>query len=107
VKMKPGGHEVDELYTVAPGHIEFIPNHPGSRHRQMDGERIYLTYGPRNMIQSFRSMNVTTRTEAAKKDGAPQQTWSKNMQAEFDPKTGQMARIKQWDEFRYVEGDRK
>jgi lipopolysaccharide export system protein LptA len=29
------------------------------------------------------------------------------MLAEFDPKTGQMRTLKQWDDFRYVEGDRK
>src|SRR6185503_563480 len=75
VKMRPGGHEVAELFTVAPGHVEFVPNHPGSRRRQMDGERIYLTYGARNVIQSFRSMNVETKTDPAKPSGAPQQTW--------------------------------
>jgi len=107
VKMQAGGREVDQLLTHAPGHIDFIPNNPASRHRQMDGERITLTYGPRNMIQSFRSVNVETRTDPAKKGGAPQQTWSKNMLAEFDPKTGQMARMKQWDDFRYMEGERK
>jgi lipopolysaccharide export system protein LptA len=107
VKMNPGGREVDQLLAHAPGHIEFLPNQPGSRHRQMDGEQIALTYGPRNMIQSFRSVNVATRTDPVKKSDAPQQTWSKNMLAEFDPKTGQMARIRQWDNFRYVEGERK
>lgn len=107
MKMRPGGKEIDMIATHAPGHLEFIPNHPGPRRRQMDGERLYITYGQRNMVQSFRSVEVATRSDPATAAGAPSQTWSKNLLAEFDPKTGQLSRMKQWDDFRYVEGTRK
>src|ERR1700685_3950997 len=59
------------------------------------------------MVQSFRSVEVSSRSEPATPNGAPSQTWSKNLLADFDPKTGQIAHMKQWDDFRYVEGDRK
>src|SRR5205814_799826 len=91
----------------AHGQIEFLPNHPGARRRQMDGERLYITYGARNLIRSFRSVKVETRSDPATPKGAPSQTWSENLLADFDPKTGQMTRMKQWDNFRYVEGERK
>jgi lipopolysaccharide export system protein LptA len=107
MKMRPGGREIETVSTHAPGHLEFLPNHPGPRRRQMDGERLYITYGPRNMVQSFRSVKVETRSDPSTPNGAPAQTWSDNLLADFDPKTGQMARMKQWDNFRYVEGARK
>jgi len=107
VKMRPGGREIAEVATHSRGAVEFVPNHPGSRRRQMDGERIYITYGPRNSIESFRSVDVETRTDPLKAGAPPRQTWSKNMLADFDPKTGQMRTLKQWDDFRYAEGDRK
>jgi lipopolysaccharide export system protein LptA len=107
MKMRPGGKEIEMITTHAPGHLEFLPNHPGPRRRQMDGERLYITYGQRNMVQSFRSVEVSTHSDPATPNGAPSQTWSKNLLADFDPKTGQLAHMKQWDDFRYVEGDRK
>jgi lipopolysaccharide export system protein LptA len=107
LKMQPDGREIAEVNTHSPGHIDFLPNQPGGRRRQMDGDRIYITYGPRNIIQSFRSENVRTRTDPATKSGAPLETSSKNMLAEFDPGSGQMLRIKQSDDFRYTEGQRR
>jgi lipopolysaccharide export system protein LptA len=107
MKMRPGGREIDAVETQAPGHLEFLPNHPGSRRRQMDGEKLYITYGQRNMVRNFRSVNVETRSDPAKPTGSPSQTWSKNLEADFDPKSGQMVQMRQWDDFRYVEGTRK
>ncbi len=107
MKMRPGGKDLDTITTHSPGHLEFLPNHPGPRRRQMDGERLYITYGQHNMVQSFRSVEVSTHSDPATPNGPPSQTWSKNLLADFDPKTGQMAHMKQWDDFRYVEGDRK
>jgi lipopolysaccharide export system protein LptA len=107
MKMRPGGREIEAVETQAPGHLEFLPNHPGPRRRQMDGERLYITYGQRNMVRNFRSVNVETRSDPVKPADSPSQTWSKNLEADFDPKTGQMVQMRQWDDFRYVEGTRK
>jgi lipopolysaccharide export system protein LptA len=107
MKMRPGGHEIETVNTHTPGHLEFLPNHPGSRRRQMDGDQLFITYGERNLVRSFRSVNVTTRSDPAKPTDSPSQTWSKNLEADFDPKTGQMVRMRQSDDFRYVEGARK
>lgn len=107
MKMKPGGREIETVETQAPGHLEFLPNHPGPRHRQMDGDRLYITYGERNQIRNFRSVNAATRSDAVKPTDPPSQTWSKNLEADFDPKTGQMAQMRQSGDFRYVEGARK
>jgi len=107
MKMRPGGREIDAVETQTPGHLEFLPNHPGARRRQMDGEKLFITYGQRNLVRNFRSMNVETRSDPAKPSDSPSQTWSKNLEADFDPKTGQMVQMRQWDNFRYVEGIRK
>ena len=52
-------------------------------HRQMDGERLYITYGERNLIRSFRSVKVETRSDPATPKGAPSKTWSDNLLADF------------------------
>ena len=111
-KMRPGGQEVDNIETEVPGSLEFVPNRPDQSHRFMNGDRFWVTYGPKNQIDTLKSVQVTTRTEKprpanAKEDPAPALTWSKDLKASFDPKTAQLAHLEQWNDFRYEEGPRK
>ncbi len=94
-KMRPGGQEIEAVETDGPGAIEFIPNRPEQPHRWMNGDHIWMTYGPKNTIQSFRSIAATTRTEKpklkdAKEAPAPALTWSKNLVATFLPNSSQL-----------------
>ncbi len=107
LKMRGGGKEIASVETNTPGQIEFVPNRPGQRHRNVTGDRIWITYGAENQIEKFRSVNVKTRTDPEKKDASPSTTTSRDMTADFDPKTGQMACMEQWGDFRYEEGPRK
>ncbi|HLJ13570.1 MAG TPA: LPS export ABC transporter periplasmic protein LptC [Bryobacteraceae bacterium] len=115
--MRPGGQEIGEVDTDTPGAVEFVPNRPEQAHRWMNGERIWIKYGPDNQIETFRSVNVTTRTENTSKtvtgpDGKPQPappalTVSHDLLAKFDPKTSQLAEMQQWGAFHYESGTRK
>jgi lipopolysaccharide export system protein LptA len=110
-KMKPGGREVDAVETDGPGAIEFIPNAPEKPHRWMNGDHVWMAYGPNNTIQSFRSIAATTRTEKpkakdAKEAPAPALTWSKNLVATFLPNSSNLDKLDQSGDFRYEEGER-
>ena len=110
-KMRAGGQEIESVETDMPGSIEFIPNRPGQPHRWMNGDRVSMVYGPKNLIQSFRSVNVTTRTEKpkladAKEAPAPELTWSKDLQATFQPNSSQLGKLEQSGNFRYEAGER-
>jgi lipopolysaccharide export system protein LptA len=109
--MKPGGREVDAVETDGPGAIEFIPNAPEKPHRWMNGDHVWMAYGPNNTIQSFRSIAATTRTEKpkakdAKEAPAPALTWSKNLVATFLPNSSNLDKLDQSGDFRYEEGER-
>jgi lipopolysaccharide export system protein LptA len=111
-KMRAGGQEIEAVETDGPGAIEFIPNRAEQPHRWMNGDRIWMTYGPKNQIQTFRSIAATTRTEKPKaKDAteapAPALTWSKTLLATFQPNSSQLASLDQSGDFRYQEGDRR
>jgi lipopolysaccharide export system protein LptA len=111
-KMRPGGQEIESVETQGPGALEFLPNRPEQSHRWMTGDHIWMTYGPRNTIQSFRSVAVTTRTEKpkeknAKTDPAPELTWSKNLVATFLPNSSKLNSLDQSGDFRYESGERK
>lgn len=110
-KMRAGGQEIEAVETDGPGAIEFIPNRAEQPHRWMNGDRIWMTYGPKNTIQSFRSIAASTRTEKpklkdAKEAPAPALTWSKNIVATFLPNSSQLASLDQSGDFRYEEGAR-
>jgi lipopolysaccharide export system protein LptA len=109
--MRQAGEEIDRVETESPGTVEFLPNRPGQKKRLLTGERLYMQYGAANRIRSFRALTVSTRTEpeqiAGKPPTPPALTWSKELAAEFDDKTGMLHKMDQWDDFRYEEGDRR
>jgi lipopolysaccharide export system protein LptA len=78
----------------------------------MNGDHIWIAYGPQNQIQTFRSVNVSTKTEKprppnAKQPPAPALTWSKEMVVHFQPNSSQIDKLEQTTDFRYEEGDRR
>lgn len=109
MKMRPNGEEMDNVQIHAPGTLDFIPNRSGQRRRHMDAERMWIDYGAQNQIREFRAVKVATRTEplpATKRPEAPMFTSSQDLLARFDQKTGELAQLEQWNDFRYQQGDR-
>jgi lipopolysaccharide export system protein LptA len=114
LKMRPGGQEIDTVETDGAATMDFLPNRPGPPKRFMTGDKIWIKYGDDSRIQSFRSVNVTTRTEKpptekdiqAKTVPPPGFTSSKEMLATFDPKSSDLSHLDQKTDFKYDEGDR-
>lgn len=109
MKMRKGGEEMERVEVHAPGTLDFVPNKTGQRRRHLEGERMTITYAANNQLESFRSVMVNTRTEAdpARKGSQPVLTSSRDLEAKFDTKTGELARMEQWNDFKYQEGDRR
>ncbi|MDX2181437.1 MAG: LptA/OstA family protein, partial [Bryobacteraceae bacterium] len=109
LKMRGGGGEIETVDTHSPGTIEFLPNRPGPRYRKLDGERMNIRYGNENRIEYFRAVKAATRTDPDPnlKGGAPQLTWSDDLEAYFDAKSGDLSKIEQWGNFRYRQGERQ
>jgi lipopolysaccharide export system protein LptA len=120
IAMKEGGEEIQSLETDAPGQLEFKPNQPDRAHRWLNGDRIQVSYGDENSIDSFHASKASTRTEKPLppgkqkgKDGkplpppAPSLTWSDELLAKFSPHTNDLATLEQTGNFRYEEGVRR
>ncbi len=114
LKMQEGGQEIDSVETDGAGTMDFVPNHAGAPKRLVTGDKFWIKYGEDNRIQSFRTVNVTTRTDKpptekdikAKTVPPPGITSSKELLATFDPKTSDLSRLDQQNDFKYDEGDR-
>jgi len=112
VLMGAGGKQIERVQTEAPGRIEFIPNRPEQQRRSLEAERLWIDYAEGNHVRSLRAVGVATRTEPdparrEARQAAPLETWSRDLLAEFDPKTSRLLRIEQWNDFRYREGARQ
>lgn len=112
MKMRPGGREIENVVTHSPGKLEFIPNLPTHHHRTLDGNDFVIAYADKNRVDSFKATNVKTQTdptadELKRKNRSVSVTTSRDIEARFDPKTGQMSTIQQSGDFAYQEGDRR
>ena len=110
-KMRPGGRDIAAVETSSPSSIEFIPNRPAQPHRWLNGERMFITYGDKNQIQSLKTSAVTTRTEKPrtpkdKEIPPPEITTSKDLVATFQPNSSQISKLEQTGDFRFEAGER-
>lgn len=106
MKMRAGGREVERMETHAPGRLDFLPNAPGQRRRTLNAERMQLDYAADNTPKLFTASKASTRTEPKKMGEPPMLTRSDDFKAEFDDH-GELARIEQWNNFHYEEGERR
>ena len=116
--MKPGGKELSGSTRRRPARWSFCRIRSRAITASLKAERMIINYGAKNEIQSFHAAGVSTTTastetypseeERRKKKGnlATAFTSSKTIDATFDDK-GQLKQMKQTDNFRYTEGDRK
>ena len=110
LKMRSGGQEIESVETDGAATMDFLPNRPGLPKRVMTSDKVWIKYGEDNRIESFRAVNVSTRTDKPGEKGKPVPppgfTTSKEMLAMFDPKTSDMSHLDQKGEFKYDQGDR-
>ena len=112
--MKPGGAEIDQARTLAPGRLEFLPARPDDPKRQLDAEQMTVWYGPKNVMRDFRATKASTRTEAPVKPvrGAKPKpasitlTRSRDLEAHFDSR-GQVTALDQRGDFQYEQETRR
>jgi lipopolysaccharide export system protein LptA len=111
LNMKNAGREIDNVETAGPGTVDFIPNRAGQPKRFVKGDKFWIAYGDENRIKSFRSTNVSTRTDkppqANKPKPDPSLTESQELVALFDPKTSDLTRLEQNTDCKNQAGDRR
>ncbi|MBI3694465.1 MAG: LPS export ABC transporter periplasmic protein LptC [Acidobacteria bacterium] len=108
--LRPGGREVQSVATLSPGRLDFEPHQPGQWKRTLSAERLAVDYAADNRPETLRAngqVHLRSELSAPAKPQPPRLTWSDDLQASFDPQTGQMRELKQWSNFRYEEGARK
>jgi len=113
--MKPGGQEIDQARTLAPGRLEFLPARPEDTKRLLDAEQMTVWYGAKNVMRDFRATRTSTRSEtppskpvrgARPKPPQITLTRSRELEAHFDAH-GQMTVMEQRGNFEYEQDTRR
>lgn len=108
--MRADGKEIDQMKTLSPGALEFLPNAPDQHHRFLTGDSMLIHYADKNLVKDFQATHAATLTYPSpsnkSKNAVPSKTASIMLTATFDAK-GQLAFVKQWDRFTYEEGERR
>ena len=103
--MRNGGKDIESVETAGPATLDFMPNRPGQPKRFVKGDRIWITYGDDNRIQSFEIVNASTRTDKPRTPGKPAPppalTESKDLFATFDPGDQRPGHLDQKTDFHY------
>jgi lipopolysaccharide export system protein LptA len=111
MKMRPGGHDIEQVSSHPPSTLEFVPNLPAQHHRTLEGSDMIIGYGAQNRVESFRATNVKTTTdpnaEELRRKAPAAVTASREMTARFDPQSSQLTSMEQTGDFTYQAGDRK
>lgn len=107
--MRAGGEEMEKAWTESPGRVEFRPARAGEPIREVKGERFTFDYGEANVLERFRATKAETRTVKRGKDGKPVETRTRSddLVARFEPKSGELVEMEQWNGFQYEEGQRR
>ncbi len=115
--MRPGSSELERVWTEAPGRIEFRPAAAEQPFRAVTGERFTFGYAAENRLELFRATKADTLTRRPAANGAgakagegkavETRTRSDDLEARFDPATGELDWLRQWGGFEYQEGARR
>ena len=107
LRMRPGGREIERVETHEPGRIELIPVGTAGGRRTLAARRLRVDYGEANRMRTLLATGSARLVSEPEKEGAPVlETWSDGLQAVFDPQSGAMTQLRQWEGFRFVEGER-
>lgn len=107
--MRAGGREMERVWTEAPGRVEFRPGAPDNPFRSIAGERMTFDYAAENRLEHFRAARAETLTVKPGKDKKPVETRTRSddLEARFDPASGELEWLRQWNGFSYEEGPRR
>jgi lipopolysaccharide export system protein LptA len=108
--FQPQGHSLAEAQTVGAGKLVLVPFDPQVGQRVVSAGQFVMAFGPRNGLQGIRG-DFGTEIDFFPPPGAgkeePARSTAKHLEATFDPGTQELRTIRQFQDFRFREGDRQ
>jgi lipopolysaccharide transport protein LptA len=107
--MRGNGEQVERLETLTRGKLELISRNEVEPRRTLEAERIRALYGEENRMERLEAQGaVILKTMPANgardSSGGSWETLSQQLTANFDPASGEMNTLRQWENFRLERG---
>ena len=104
------GKELQSAQTPGPGKLVLDPGTPGQGKRVIDAGRFVMAFDALGRLTQLRGLHSTHITffpaPGIKPSSAPQESFADQLLANLNPATGDLESIRQWGNFRYIDGDR-
>ncbi|MGH9452693.1 MAG: LptA/OstA family protein, partial [Terriglobia bacterium] len=104
------GKALQSAHTPGPGKLVLLPGTPGVGKREITAGRLAMSFdslGRLTTLRGFDSSHITFFPAPGEKaQTAPQQSFSDQLQANLNPATEEVETLRQWGNFRYLDGDR-
>ncbi len=105
------GKALQSAQTPGPGKLVLIPATPGEGKREITADRFSMTFDTLGRLTTLRGLDSSHITffppPGGKSQAIPQESFADQLQANLNPATEEMESIRQWGNFRYLDGDRR
>ena len=103
LRMGPEGREARRLETVGRGDLTIGA---GAEAKHISADRLVATYGPGSRLERLEGTGAVELTRPAAGGQPPLETWSEGLEASFEPDSGELSELRQWQKFRFRQGQR-
>jgi lipopolysaccharide transport protein LptA len=110
LKMSDDARNMEFVETRARGRLELLPPAAGGPQETLDADHIQMFYGESNRMEKLQAAGNVALERKPAGDGpkaASLNTYSGRLLGEFDPKSGEMSSLRQWEKFRFTRGGRE
>lgn len=106
--MRPDGEQIELVETHEPAELTLQPAGTGAAERRLTAARVRMEYADGNRMRSLEAHGDVHTARSGRGDEAPPlETWSGSLEAALDPETGELTALRQWSDFRFVQGSQK
>lgn len=108
--FQPEGRSLAEAQTVGAGKLVIVPFDPKVGQRVVTAGQFLMGFGPRNGLERIRGDSGTEIDffpPRGTENGKPATSTSQRLEATFDPGTQELRLLRQFEDFRFRDGDRQ
>ena len=108
--FQPEGRSLSEARTVGAGKLVLVPFDPKVGQRVVTAGQFHMVFGLRNGLERIRGDSGTEIDffpPRGTENGKPATSTSQRLEATFDPGTQELHALRQFDDFRFRDGDRQ
>lgn len=110
LKMRDDAESMEFVETRARGRLELLPAKPSGSRDVLDADHIQMFYADGNRMERLEAagnIELERQPRADAEKAEPLRTQSGRLRGEFDPTSGELRVLRQWEKFHFTRGGRE